>query len=172
MEKILQCCGGGNAADAEPIKQFLGHPTKNILQQLFTIPANQAERWHAGLYFLRPVLRVSIAFLWIWSGLVSIFLFPVEQSYQFLAASGISGNVAPVMLYGLAGMDILFGLATLGAYRIRLLILLQMTVVFLYTLIITITLPEFWLHPFGPVLKNIPLLVTLLVYLNLEGEKP
>jgi hypothetical protein len=47
-----------------------------------------------------------------------------------------------------------------------------LTIIFLYTLTITFTLPEFWMHPFGPVLKNIPLLATLLVYLTLEGEKP
>ena len=161
----------GNSADATPIKQFLGRSTKS-LQQLLLTPASQAERWHAGLYFLRPLLRLSIAFLWIWSGIVSMFFFPVEQSYQFLAASGITGSAAPMMLYGLAIMDIMLGIATLLAYRIRALILFQFSIVFLYTLTITFTLPEFWLHPFGPVLKNIPLLATLLVYLNLEGEKP
>ncbi len=162
----------GNAADAKPISQFLGHPTKSLQKQLLSTPANQAERWHAGLYFLRPLLRLSIAFLWIWSGIVSFFFFPPEQSYQFLAASGITGNMAPIMLYGLALMDIILGLATLCDYRIRPLILFQLTIIFLYTVTITFTLPEFWLHPFGPVLKNIPLLATLLVYLTVEGEKP
>ena len=99
------------------------------------------------------------------------FFFPVEQSYEFLAASGISGNAAPIMLYGLAVVDIILGLATLIGYRIRPLIFFQIALIFLYTLSITFTLPEFWLHPFGPVLKNIPLLATLLVYLTLEGEK-
>jgi len=162
----------GNSANSEPIKQFLGRSTKSMQEKLLQSPANQAERWHAGLYFLRPLLRLSIAFLWIWSGVVSIFFFPAEQSYQFLAASGITGNGAPIMLYGLALMDIVIGLATLTAYRLRPLILFQLTIIFLYTLMITFTLPEFWLHPFGPVLKNIPLLTTLLVYLILEGEKP
>jgi len=162
----------GNSADAEPIRQFLGRPTRSLEQQLLMNPANQAERWHAGLYFLRPLLRLSISFLWIWSGIVSIFFFPPEQSYQFLEASGISGSAAPITLYGLALMDITLGLATLFAYRIRSLMISQLTIIFLYTITITFTLPEFWLHPFGPVLKNIPLLVTLLVYLNLEGEKP
>ncbi|MCK5666118.1 MAG: hypothetical protein KAI17_21660, partial [Thiotrichaceae bacterium] len=58
-------------------------------------------------------------------GIVSIFFFPAEQSYQFLAASGITGSAVPAMLYGLALMDIILGLATLSVYRIRLLILFQ-----------------------------------------------
>ncbi len=162
----------GNAADARPIKEFLGYSTQSLQQKLLLTPASQAERWHAGLYFLRPLLRLSIAFLWIWSGIVSIFFFPHQQSYQYLAASGITGNAAPFILYGLALLDIALGLATLFSSRIRQLILFQLTLIILYTLTITFTLPDFWLHPFGPVLKNIPLVATLLVYLTLEGEKP
>ena len=92
----------GNTADATPIKEFLGYSTQSLQKKLLLTPASQAERWHAGLYFLRPLLRLSIAFLWIWSGIVSIFFFPHQQSYQYLAASGITGNVAPFILYGLA----------------------------------------------------------------------
>ena len=162
----------GNAADAAPIKKFLGHSTQSLQKKLLLTPASQAERWHAGLYFLRPLLRLSIAFLWIWSGIVSIFFFPHQQSYQYLAASGITGNAAPFILYGLALLDIALGLTTLFSSRIRQLMLFQLTIIILYTLTISFTLPEFWLHPFGPVLKNIPLVATLLVYLTLEGEKP
>ena len=162
----------GNAADAAPIKKFLGHSTQSLQKKLLLTSVSQAERWHAGLYFLRPLLRLSIAFLWIWSGVVSIFFFPHQQSYQYLAASGITGNVAPFILYGLALLDIVLGLATLFSSRIRQLMLFQLTIIILYTLTISFTLPEFWLHPFGPVLKNIPLVATLLVYLTLEGEKP
>ena len=39
-----------------------------------------------------------------------------------------------------------------------------------YTAIITIALPEFWLHPYGPVLKNLPLLAAL--WLLWELDRP
>ncbi|MGR9116461.1 MAG: NAD(P)H-binding protein [Gammaproteobacteria bacterium] len=162
----------GNTADARPLSQFIGRSPNSLAQKLLSITASQAERWHAGLYFLRPLLRLSIAFLWLWSGIVSLFFYPREHSYQFLAATGISGSAAPPTLYGLALLDIAIGLATLAVYRIRRLIFLQLITVFLYTVIISAALPELWLHPFGPVLKNIPLLVSMLVYLQLEGEKP
>lgn len=162
----------GNTADVAPLTRFMGHPPKDIQQQLLSHSANQAERWHAGLYFLRPLLRLSIAFLWLWSGITALFFFPTEQSYQFLAASGITGNTATITLYSLAITDIILGIGTLISNRIRPLLLFQLSLLVLYTLAISLTLAEFWLHPFGPVLKNIPLLATLLVYLTLEGEKP
>lgn len=162
----------GNTADAGPAEAFLGRATHSLEQRLLPQPASQAERWHAGLYFLRPLLRLSIAFLWLWSGIVSLFFYPHEQSYRFLSATGVTGIAAPITLYGLALLDIALGLATLAAYRPRRLILIQLILVLLYTLTVGIALPEFWLHPFGPVLKNVPLLITLLVYLHLEGERP
>jgi hypothetical protein len=36
-----------------------------------------------------------------------------------------------------------------------------MLLIVVYTVIITIYLPEFWLHPYGPVLKNLPLLAAI-----------
>jgi len=52
--------------------------------------------------------------------------------------------------------------------RRRALWLVQMAVIAGYTLIITVFLPEFWLHPYGPLLKNVPLLATLALLYVLE----
>jgi hypothetical protein len=38
----------------------------------------------------------------------------------------------------------------------------QMALIVGYSIIITIRLPEYWLHPFGPLLKNLPMLVAIL----------
>ncbi|WP_031432997.1 NAD(P)H-binding protein [Methylomarinum vadi] len=165
--KMLQA---GNSASSAPLTQWLGRPPLSLSRQLLR-PADQAERWHAGLYFLRPLLRLSIAMVWLWSGLVSLFFYPHELSYDLLAGTGISGIAAPLALYGLALMDIALGLATLMLSRPRRLLLLQFGIVLLYTLTVGISLPEFWLHPFGPIVKNIPLLIALLVSIQLEGEQ-
>jgi hypothetical protein len=39
-----------------------------------------------------------------------------------------------------------------------------------YTAIITLWLPEYWLHPYGPVLKNLPLLAVLWLLYALDRE--
>jgi hypothetical protein len=38
-----------------------------------------------------------------------------------------------------------------------------MVVILGYTLIISLKLPEYWIHPYGPILKNIPMLCSLWV---------
>jgi hypothetical protein len=65
-------------------------------------------------------------------------------------------------------MDLAFGLATLLVRRRRFVWLAQTAAILLYTIIISAKMPEFWLHPFGPLLKNVPLLAAILVLYHLE----
>jgi len=60
------------------------------------------------------------------------------------------------------------GIATLTLRRRRLLYKAQALLILAYTAIITLHLPEFWLHPYGPVLKNLPMLVALWLLHDLE----
>jgi hypothetical protein len=48
----------------------------------------------------------------------------------------------------------------------------QVAIMLAYMAVISIFLPEFWLHPFGPLIKNLPLLAATLIMLILEEEKP
>lgn len=162
----------GNTADASAITQLLQRPPISICQQLFIKPATQAERWHAQLYFLKPVLGFAIALVWLWSGITSLFFYPHELSYQLLAVTGVTGNAAPMALYGLAMMDIGLGMATLCRYHLQSLLLWQIAIVLIYTAVVSFTLPEFVVHPFGAVLKNIPFLLILFIYRQLAGERP
>ena len=45
---------------------------------------------------------------------------------------------------------------------------MSIVVVLGYTLIVTAALPELWLHPFGPLLKNLPILAGLMLLFYLE----
>ena len=158
----------GNTADAGAITHLLGHPPRDVMQ---FIPSGKRHylRQSAQLNWLLPMLRVSIALVWIVTGIVSFGLYPVEESYVLLARVGITGWLAPLMLYGAAMMDFVFGVATLLMKRRRLLWLAQIAVILFYTAIISWRLPEFWLHPYGPLLKNLPMLAA--IWLLLEMEK-
>ena len=96
------------------------------------------------------MLRISIAAVWLVAGIVSMGVYPVEESYALLARVGITGNFAPIALYGAAALDIAFGLGTLFLRHRRLLWIAQAALIILYTFTITFFLPEFWLHPFRP----------------------
>ena len=161
----------GNIADVKPFINKFGFRPKSFDQVFAETPAHQADRWHAGLYFLAPLLRFSIAFLWIYTGIVSAFVYPAEQSYKMLADAGVSETWRPLMLHAASLLNISLGIMTLISYRLVLLGLVQITLIIFYSIIISIALPEQWFHPFGPVSKNIPIIVSILIMIVLSRHK-
>jgi hypothetical protein len=61
--------------------------------------------------------------------------------------------------------------ATLMLRRRVLLWWLQIALMLGYMVLITWALPEFWLHPFGPILKNLPMLAAVALLLALEEPR-
>jgi uncharacterized protein YbjT (DUF2867 family) len=165
----LQMLMRGNVADAGPLARLLGRPPRPVRD---FIAQPQAMRLQAQLDWLLPVLRLSIAAVWIWTAIVSAGLYPVGESYQLLARTGIAAALAPWMLYGAAALDLVFGVATLAWPRRtrRWLWLAQIGLIAFYSVVIAWRLPEFLLHPYGPISKNLPMLAAL--WMLYELEKP
>ncbi|EIC21599.1 NAD(P)H-binding protein [Thiorhodovibrio frisius] len=160
----------GNCADVTPLIAAFNFRPQSLDAMLQKTPASDADRWHARLYFLAPLLRYSLALLWIFTAITSAFLYPQEKSYALLEEVGIDEIAQPFFLYGAALLDLLLGTALLLRRHVTAVALLQIATILAYSLIITITLPEFWLHPYGPISKNIPLLVATLIMLQLERK--
>ncbi len=161
----------GNTGDVGPFISYFGFEPASFVDTLKRVPAQQSDCWHAGLFFLQPILRITLGLLWIFTGIVSAFFFPVEQSYAMLAKAGITGSWGPILLYGASVIDLALGIATLLAYRLTLTGSLQIGVIVLYTIILSFSQPELWIHPFGPVTKNLPLIVATLIMIVLERKR-
>ncbi len=161
----------GNAAPAAAITSLLRRPPREARH---FVPPEHAAAWRgqAQLAWLLPSMRLSLAAVWIGTGLVSLGLYPVRDSYALLARTGIGPALQPLMLYGAALLDLALGVLCLWPMRQRRwLWMLQGALVLGYTLIISLRLPEFWLHPYGPLLKNLPILGLLLLLGTLEPRK-
>jgi uncharacterized membrane protein len=117
------------------------------------------------------LMQYSVAAVWIITGLLSLGIYPQEDSFELLARIGIKDMTASAALYFGSTADIIFGLMTLYATS-KCLWQAQALFVLIYTLVISIYLPEFWLHPFGPILKNIPFLTLLWLLYKNEGITP
>lgn len=161
----------GNTADPSPFIRATGVRPRRLSDALRSAPSGEPDRWHARLYFVKPLLRWSIAFVWIVSGIISAIVYPREASYALLARAGLDGAFAPWALYAAAGLDILLGVATLLRYRLALTGAVQIAVILGYSAIIAAALPEFWIHPFGPLTKNIPLIAATMAMMALEPKR-
>lgn len=151
----------GNCAPPAAFAAFLGRAPRAV-DTFLPPPLVPAVRTRARLQWLLPMLRVALALVFVVTALLSFGLYPVEESRALLARTGLTGAPADLALHGGAVLDLLLGLAFLGPRRLRRLAYGAAALLILgYTAIITLALPEFWLHPFGPVLKNLPILAVL-----------
>ncbi|SCY58090.1 SDR family oxidoreductase [Nitrosospira sp. Nsp13] len=159
----------GNVAHPGLTHQLLDRAPR--APRAFVSPWGAAElRMSALLGWLQPVLRISLAVIWLVAGVVSMGIYPLEESYALLARIGITGSLAPIALYSASAMDFAFGIATLFMRRRKFLWLAQVSLIFVYTVAITLYLPEFWLHPFGPLIKNLPILAIIWLLYELEKD--
>jgi uncharacterized protein YbjT (DUF2867 family) len=154
-EDALRMLDRGNTADPALTRLLLGRPPRPVAE---FITDAAAERTRAKLDWLLPVLRLSIALVWIFTAIVSFGLYPPDASYELLARTGIPAALRPLMLYGAATFDLLLGIGILVLKRRRWLWLAQIALIGFYTVVIAFKLPEFLLHPYGPLTKNLPML--------------
>lgn len=151
----------GSSGDSAGITRLIARSPKGIED---FIAADEAEGLRLRvLNEWRPlVLQISLALVWIVTALLSVFVYPEKDSLGLLARVGLTGFPAWVALYGSALFDLLMGVGTL-LYPSRRLWVAQAALVVGYSAIIAFALPEYLIHPFGPVLKNIPILAILFV---------
>lgn len=169
--KMLQ---RGNCGDASAISLLLGRSPREVAR--FVEPACvDAARYQALLGWLLPVASLSLALVWIVTAIVSAFVYPVDSSVELLARTGVPESWRPAALDSAAALDLLFGLAIVfGPRRARWrpwLWRAQAGLIVFYTAVITWFLPEFWAHPYGPLLKNLPMLALIGIVAWLEPAR-
>ena len=157
----------GNVGDAAPLRSLLGRELRRPGEFIAEAEAT-CSRTLAQLSWLLPLLRWSVALVWIVTGIVSLGLFPIASSYELLARAGVPEALAPFFLYGAAVLDLALGISILVMRRRQYLWLTQAALIVFYMLVISVRMPEFWLHPYGPLLKNLPMLAVIALLYSLE----
>ena len=115
------------------------------------------------------MLRYSIAFVWIWMAIVTAFLYEPAISISWLKQSVVPDGLVVLFLYGFCLFDLVLGLILFSRY-LSIFYGIQLAAVTFFTLVIAFRIPELLLHPFGPISKNIPLLVLTAVGWLFDGD--
>lgn len=102
--------------------------------------------------------RLSLSLLWLFTA-ASSFWWGRAIGYEVLARREVTGAFADLCINAGSLVDALIGLWLLTAYKLQWCYRAQLIIILSYTLLLSIIDPSFWLHPFGPLTKNIPLLV-------------
>jgi len=142
----------------------LGVLTKNIpfvavalAAHWFTRPGGAAAAEHA--------LRLGVAAIWITEGVLPKILFQSTWERNFVAEHGLAAFDPGVLLVVVGVLEAASGLLTLFLPKRprRILLYLQAAALLVLPAWVIMNEPLLWLHPFGPLQKNIPILVATLV---------
>lgn len=110
----------------------------------------------------QSALRFSLIFVWLVTGLVSSWE-ARGQSEQLLLATGVNDPLmVKILVWGGASVDLAIGLAMWFAPS-RKVYLAALVTMLLMTAVATLLMPTLWLHPLGPLTKNVPIAVILLI---------
>lgn len=105
-------------------------------------------------------LRRSLVFVWLATALASVWELR-GQSTALLAAAGIRDqSTAWALIGGGAAVDAILGIA-LWLWPSRGVYLAALAVMGAMTAVATLLDPSLWLHPLGPLTKNVPIAAVL-----------
>jgi hypothetical protein len=161
----------GKTVDPEPYVNIIDFTPRKFSTELATTPSYVQDRWHARLYFLNPILRVGLGLVWLASGIIPLLLIPHQELYNLFQQVHITGELAVFFLYASCLWNIGLGAATIADWRLKTIGILQLITVITYTIAISIGIPNYWLHPFGPLLKNIPVFIGTLIMLVISEDR-
>lgn len=159
----------GNTGSYEAFVQMTGIKCMFMKDALELYPAQNQDRLAARLYFLQPILRFALSLLWIGSGIVGLLL-PIESSISILQVFAIPAHVSSVLIWIFCFIDLAIGAAILMRVRPGFMAIIQLCLVIGYTIGLSTIQPALWLDPFGPLLKNIPIIVAVLLLAVMEEE--
>lgn len=159
----------GNAGAPEPFVAATGVQPRRWQAALRARPAQAQDRWHARLYFVRPLLRWSLALMWLVSGIVGL-LQPPALAESTLAVFGLA-SAASAVVWATCLVDIAIGLALLVRWRPGAIAAIQVAVIAGYTAVLTVAMPALWGDPFGPLLKNLPVVAAVLALAAIERDR-
>jgi uncharacterized protein YbjT (DUF2867 family) len=157
----------------------IGNPTRwvattrivpqSLADALQAEPASTQDRWHARLYFLRPLLLAVFAAFWIATGFVS--LGPGwEVGLTVMAQTPAASLAVPAVIAG--GLaDLVIGLGMLWRRTARLALWAALGLSVFYVVAGAILAPQLWIDPLGPMLKVWPILALNLVALALIDDR-
>ncbi|NIE59967.1 MULTISPECIES: SDR family oxidoreductase [unclassified Burkholderia] len=158
---------GGNTGDPAAATAMLGRPPRGI--DGFIGADAAALRRDALAMWRRPLLLGALAIVWIWTAIASAFIHPLHASLALLAPAHLTGLPARIALYAASALDFAFGVATVVAPSRRLWAA-QAALIVAYSAVIAVTMPGLLAEPFGPVLKNVPILAILLILFSEEEQ--
>ncbi|CAM2153598.1 NAD-dependent epimerase/dehydratase domain-containing protein [Pararobbsia alpina] len=158
----------GNTGDVAATASLLGHLPAGI--ESFVSSSEAGSLRSDALDVWRMMcLRIALAIVWLGTAICCAWIYPHADSLALLERVHVTGVTALGLLYASICVDAVLGVLTLVRPGKRLW-WAQASLIAMYSVIVAFALPEYLYHPFGPILKNAPILASLAV-LSMEETR-
>jgi uncharacterized protein YbjT (DUF2867 family) len=159
----------GNTGSVERFTAVTGIAPRAFAAALEVMPARVQDRWHARLYFVRPLLRLSLIVLWVGSGIIG-FATPIAASGADLSAL-VAPAIAKMIVWASCVLDVLIGVTLFARWRPPLTVAVQIGTILAYTAALSALRPALWLDAFRPLVKNLPIVAAVLALGAMESDR-
>jgi len=160
----------GKVFDALAFRPLLGWATAWSFDRLRLWLESDVEPAAAGQRALINMLaRGSIAFAFLYQGLVPKLLFADADERQMMLAAGVAASAIPESLRALGVAEIAFAVVSLMAWRSRWPLVLAMILMIVATTVVAVTSPQYFFRAFNPVVLNI--LIAVLSCIGLVASR-
>ena len=112
-----------------------------------------------NLWFLA---RMSLVVLWLLTALTSL-SWGKSIGMQLLLSAGFSSTSSEVLIVAGSVLDAFLACWLFSGRALSLCYLLQISTIVIYSILLSLIDPSSWLHPFGPISKNLPILMLILL---------
>jgi len=173
---IEQMEAGSSVAEGDEPKR-LPIDAEPLRDGLFTEPATVEDRWHARLYFLKPLLRIALGAYWLGNGLL-IGRLVARADYVALLSAHIQESLAAKASVALATGDLAIQIAVGLCFLLRIWVrpaAITMLAYLVFLFVIQSSLALFFYDSVSTVVLNgvrtLLFVASLLVVLAIERER-
>ena len=151
----------GVLSDPAPLLRKIATRPRGAVAFITARPAGTQDLWQARLYLLKPLIRLSLALMWLGLGAVAL----------LLPAADLTTNVTSGLTRAAGLIDLALAAALLRDIAPKPTALAQLVFVLATTLILTLLAPALWADPLGGLMKNLALLPLILTHIALIEER-
>lgn len=160
---------GKMTGDSTRFEEVSGVKVSNLPELLAARPSESQDLWHARLFLLRPVIRMSLAVFWLVSGITGLFF--ASHLYQSGLAQLITSDLVPLAIVLLSSVKLAIGLVVLFGWNLRLMAWVQFMLILVLATLPGLVDPSSWIDPSAALFKDVCLLVLILVHRVVEQAR-
>jgi len=126
-----------------------------------SIQVNSIQKSNAIFNF---IVLIGVSFIWIWSGISSLISWGI--SMDLMKDLTTNHQIGKAAIYLGSIIDIILGITLFYKKRRKPTLIVQLVMIFGYTILLSLFSPYLWLHPFGVLTKNVALILLSFYLLN------